>query len=173
LTVTNTNWITAATPEDAVRQAVSGSVTLNTSYDEGHSTLMFPRDLGSDFGFAVLGAANEDASSQLTWDAANSRYTGAIGMWDGDSGAPQDWDFYWNVAVTQAQFSSLAISDSADQTNLTNLNPAPQTNDDFFIADTSNGEPILKLHAGLSPSDPNLRGRRRPRDRLGWSAGSR
>jgi hypothetical protein len=88
LTVTHSGWITAISPENAVQQAISGTVTLN-------DTLTFPTDLGKDIGFALLGSASELADHRFTWDAANSRYTGTIGM----SHAPTDYDLYWNVTV--------------------------------------------------------------------------
>lgn len=109
LSVTNSGWILALTPQDAVRQAVSGTVTLNTPYDDGSASRSFPNDLNrlDGYGFAILAGGADGAGSNLTWDSTNSQYTGAIGLWDGDSRAPQDWDFYWNVAVQQKAQVSL------------------------------------------------------------------
>lgn len=130
LTVTKTDWIDAATPEDAVKQAISGTVTLNTIYDQGNSTLHFPDDLGSDYGFAILATNHEFAANKLTWDAAKASYTGAIGMWDGDSHAPRDWDFYWDIKVAPHPLQLLIDSNNDDGLDSPTIENTPKSEQD-------------------------------------------
>jgi hypothetical protein len=57
----------AASPADAVRQAVSGTVTITDKEEPVSGTATFPEDIGSSFQI-----------SGFSWDAANARYVGLI-----------------------------------------------------------------------------------------------
>ncbi|HXE54112.1 MAG TPA: hypothetical protein VN541_13910, partial [Tepidisphaeraceae bacterium] len=86
LTVTDSGWISAASPLDAVTKAVSGSDT--PIY--GTTPLNFPADYPSQEGFAIVGLPASPTTQQSA---------GQIEMWDGDLNAKGDYDYYWNVTV--------------------------------------------------------------------------
>jgi fibronectin type 3 domain-containing protein len=163
LSVTTAGWISASSPEAAVEQAISGSVTLSTNqypfnYSPGNSTLAFPQMLGNGQGFVLLASDNELAAHQLTWNPSASNYTGTIGMWDGDQTVMNDWDFYWNVSVaTPVHLNDIRLTDDDNRSNTLTDSASQSQPANFNIAQQTDGTAKLDLAADYSPSDGGSR----------------
>jgi hypothetical protein len=150
LTVTNTGWIVAANAQAAVALAVSGTVTLNDpQYDRGNSTLSFPANLNdpNGYGFGLLGFSQ----------GSGGQFTGQIGLWDGDSHAPSDWDFYWNVTVAAINVDDVTVAEDATPTHRLVDSASVSQAVNFSVAQQSDGTAKLDLSADISPNTSDAR----------------
>jgi hypothetical protein len=143
LTVTNLGWITAASPQDAVAKAVSGTVSVSRYQP---ATLVFPRDLNNTQGFGF-------GFDQFIQGQTAGQYTGRIGMWDGDPGAPEDWDYYWNVTVQQAQLNTVTATDAAAAVNT--VTAATTTPEDLWLGADNSGQAHFYLSSGAGGVTPD------------------
>jgi hypothetical protein len=134
LTLTNTGVVAASSPEQAVEEAVSGTVTVNGPY--GHGTFTFPGTLGNN-GFQILAGDGYDVPTGLVLNHQTGQYTGAIGLWDADVNRPADWEFDWNVTVTpMAPASIFAYRTGGNFGQLVSRDVQDNPNDYVILTDT-------------------------------------
>ncbi len=164
LSVSNSGWIDAGSPEDAVAQAVSGTIQRLYSYPGMPATANFPADLGKSDGFTIgafSGGSEPSLQGPLVFNSGNGTYSGQIAM----AHIPSDWDFFWDVTVKPT-------FDRLPTIGLQNGQADPNLNPGEVILVTDPTQPIAdsdhraEMDVSLSANTSN---NQTPADLTGWT----